>query len=63
MPDKTELIRQGQIDRYGAIETGSHEVRGSIPLGSTNIVNNLGPPIGWPKSFRGLLTATLTATH
>src|SRR2546421_4038273 len=28
--------------------TGSHEVRGSIPLGSTIIFNNLGPPIEWP---------------
>ena len=47
--------------------TGSHEVRGSIPLGSTNTLNNLKPPIGGPiggpKSFDGLLTATLTATR
>ena len=28
--------------------TGSHEVRGSIPLGSTNICNNLGPRVEWP---------------
>ena len=28
--------------------TGSHEVRGSIPLGSTNTCNTLGPPIEWP---------------
>ena len=25
--------------------TGSHEVRGSIPLGSTNDINKLGPPL------------------
>ena len=25
--------------------TGSHEVRGSIPLGSTNSINSLGPPL------------------
>ncbi len=31
--------------------TGSHEVRGSIPLGSTNNVNSLGPPSGGPKLF------------
>ena len=48
--------------------TGSHEVRGSIPLGSTNTCNSLGPPFGgpyrfvcqlqnhrsWPKRFRRL---------
>ena len=28
--------------------TGSHEVRGSIPLGSTNNFDSLGPPIEWP---------------
>ena len=28
--------------------TGSHEVRGSIPLGSTNNRNNLGPLLTWP---------------
>ena len=43
--------------------TGSHEVRGSIPLGSTNIYNDLGPPIRCPFSFIDLLTATLTATR
>ena len=32
--------------------TGSHEVRGSIPLGSTNSINKLGPPNRWPKSFK-----------
>ena len=31
--------------------TGSHEVRGSIPLGSTNICNDFGPPLRWPNSF------------
>src|SRR5687768_347576 len=28
--------------------TGSHEVRGSIPLGSTNSINSLGPLVRWP---------------
>ena len=28
--------------------TGSHEVRGSIPLGSTNSIDALGPPLTWP---------------
>ena len=28
--------------------TGSHEVRGSIPLGSTNSINSLGPLLMWP---------------
>ena len=28
--------------------TGSHEVRGSIPLGSTNSINSLGPRWKWP---------------
>ena len=28
--------------------TGSHEVRGSIPLGSTNSFNNLGHPFRMP---------------
>ncbi len=28
--------------------TGSHEVRGSIPLGSTNLINNLGRPSRTP---------------
>ncbi len=28
--------------------TGSHEVRGSIPLGSTNSINSLGPLLTWP---------------
>jgi hypothetical protein len=28
--------------------TGSHEVRGSIPLGSTNVINNLGRPLRTP---------------
>ena len=28
--------------------TGSHEVRGSIPLGSTNIRNDLGHPLWMP---------------
>ena len=28
--------------------TGSHEVRGSIPLGSTNSINRLGPRSKWP---------------
>ena len=37
--------------------TGSHEVRGSIPLGSTNRIKK-GPPIGGPKSFGERLTAT-----
>jgi hypothetical protein len=27
---------------------GIHEVRGSIPLVSTNIINNLGAPVGCP---------------
>jgi hypothetical protein len=31
--------------------TGSHEVRGSIPLGSTNTFKILGPPGGGPKLF------------
>ena len=38
--------------------TGSHEVRGSIPLGSTNIFNNLGHPSGCPLSFGCLCCAT-----
>jgi hypothetical protein len=28
--------------------TGSHEVRGSIPLGSTNNINNSGHPLRMP---------------
>ena len=28
--------------------TGSHEVRGSIPLGSTNSINDLGHPLRVP---------------
>jgi hypothetical protein len=43
--------------------TGSHEVRGSIPLGSTNKINSLGPPFWWPLSLFGDLTATLAATR
>ena len=31
--------------------TGSHEVRGSIPLGSTNIFNKLGHPQWMPFCF------------
>src|SRR5687768_14200236 len=30
--------------------TGSHEVRGSIPLGSTNYFYHLGSPTGGPSS-------------
>jgi hypothetical protein len=30
--------------------TGSHEVRGSIPLGSINKINNLEATVWWPLS-------------
>ena len=43
--------------------TGSHEVRGSIPLGSTNLYNDLEPPTWWLSLFAVRLTATLTATR
>jgi hypothetical protein len=37
--------------------TGSHEVRGSIPLGSTNIRNKLGVLFGVPLFFVPLILA------
>ncbi len=39
-----ESIRWYAMDALPA--TGSHEVRGSMPLGSTNIRSKLGPPLG-----------------
>ena len=33
----------GAVAQLGERMTGSHEVRGSIPLGSTNTINSLGP--------------------
>ena len=33
----------GAVAQLGERMTGSHEVRGSIPLGSTNNINSLGP--------------------
>ena len=38
----------GAVAQLGERMTGSHEVRGSIPLGSTNTSNSKGPPIGGP---------------
>ncbi len=53
----------GAVAQLGERMTGSHEVRGSIPLGSTNICNNLGHTIlcpfvklcayGVPRSRKG----------
>ena len=34
----------GAVAQLGERMTGSHEVRGSIPLGSTNKISNLGRP-------------------
>ena len=39
--------------------TGSHEVRGSIPLGSTNTFNKLGHPLRMPFVFVQLLPPAL----
>jgi hypothetical protein len=54
-----ELTRTKQNNLF---ETGSHEVRGSIPLGSTNRINRLKAASGLPLVFSGALTAKLTAT-
>src|SRR6266545_5561754 len=39
---------KGAVAQLGERMTGSHEVRGSIPLGSTNSINNLGHPSRMP---------------
>ena len=58
-----DLKLSGAVAQLGERMTGSHEVRGSIPLGSTNICKHLGP-LGAVVLIRlGLLTAILTATH
>ena len=41
----------GAVAQLGERMTGSHEVRGSIPLGSTNSMNSLGPPLTWPFCY------------
>ncbi len=46
------LVNQnGAVAQLGERMTGSHEVRGSIPLGSTNNINNSGHPLRMPKLF------------
>ena len=35
----SRLFPQGAVAQLGERMTGSHEVRGSIPLGSTNCIN------------------------
>src|SRR4026209_2276766 len=41
----------GAVAQLGERMTGSHEVRGSIPLGSTNSINKLGHPLWMPFSY------------
>ena len=43
-----DVFQKGAVAQLGERMTGSHEVRGSIPLGSTNTFNFLGPPGRWP---------------
>jgi hypothetical protein len=47
----TAEIKNGAVAQLGERMNGIHEVRGSIPLGSTNIYNELGRPLGRPKSL------------
>ena len=49
-----DLLSQiGAVAQLGERMTGSHEVRGSIPLGSTKIRNNLRPPMCSVSEFAG----------
>ena len=45
----------GAVAQLGERMTGSHEVRGSIPLGSTNTIKSQGIHRGCPLSFVRLL--------
>ncbi len=44
----TRCHEYGAVAQLGERMTGSHEVRGSIPLGSTNPIKHLGHPLRMP---------------